>query len=84
MGVVEWDKLNPEWARLATMKPGDVTDIFELQGRKAQVCLYRPDGGDMKLLTFEQAKPMIDGILRQPKAMNALKTIPISFAAGLL
>ena len=38
--------------------------------RKAQVRLYRPDGGDMKLLTFEQAKPMIDGILRQPKAME--------------
>ena len=71
MGAVEWDKLNPEWeARLAKMKPGDVTEIFELQGRKAQVRLYRPGGGEMKLLTFEQAKPMIDGILRQPKAME--------------
>ena len=71
MGAVEWDKLNPEWeARLAKMKPGDVTDIFELQGRKAQVRLYRPGGGEMKMLTFEQAKPMIDGILRQPKAME--------------
>ncbi len=71
MGAVEWDKLNPEWeARLSKMKPGDVTDVFELQGRKAQVRLYRPGGGDLKLLTFEQAKPMIDGILRQPKAME--------------
>jgi len=71
MGAVEWDKLNPEWeARLTSMKPGDVTDIFELQGRKAQVRLYRPGGGELKLLTFEQARPMIDGILRQPKAME--------------
>ena len=52
------------------MKPGDVTDIFELQGRKAQVRLYRPGGGEIKMLTFEQARPMIDGILRQPKAME--------------
>ena len=71
MGPIEWDKLNPEWeARLAKMKPGDVTDIFELQGRKAQVRLFRPGGGEAKLLTFEQARPMIDGILRQPKAME--------------
>ena len=71
MGVVEWDKLNPEWeARLSNMKPGDVTEVFDLQGRKAQVRLYRPGGSDLKLLTFEQARPMIDGILRQPKAME--------------
>ena len=71
MGAVEWDKLNPEWeARLTSMKPGDVTESFELQGRKAQVRLYRPGGGEIKMLTFEQAKPMIDGILRQPKAME--------------
>ena len=69
MGAVEWDKLNPEWEnRLSKMKPGDVTDIFDLQGHKAQVHLYRPGGGEIKMLTFEQAKPMIDGILRQPKA----------------
>ena len=76
MGPVEWDKLNPEWeGRLTKMKPGDVTDIFTLpaangQKLKAQVRLFRPDGGEAKLLTFEQAKPLIDGILRQPKAME--------------
>ena len=42
MGVVEWDRLNPEWdGRLSKMKPGDVTDLFELQGRKAQVHLFQ-------------------------------------------
>ncbi len=76
MGPVEWGRLNPEWeSRLTKMKPGDVTDIFELPGGngqklKAQVRLFRPGGGEDKLLTFEQAKPMIDGILRQPKAME--------------
>lgn len=76
MGPVEWDRLNPEWeGRLTKMKPGDVTDIFELPGGngqklKAQVRLFRPGGGEDKLLTFEQAKPMIDGILRQPKAVE--------------
>lgn len=71
MGPVEWDRLNPEWGgRLAKMKPGDVTDIFDLQGRKAQVHLFRPGGGEEKQLTLEQATPQIDSILRQPKAME--------------
>ena len=69
MGPVEWDRLNPEWSeRLNTMKPGDVTEIFEIQGRKAQVHLFRPGGGENRLLTLEEATPVIDGILRQPKA----------------
>lgn len=76
MGPVEWDKLNPEWeGRLSKMKPGDVTDLFHIpagngQTLKAQVRLFRHGGGDNKLMTLEQAKPIIDGILRQPKAME--------------
>lgn len=68
-GVVEWDRLNPEWeARLTNMKPGDVTDIFNLQGHKAQVYLFRPGGGEEKIMTLQEATPQIDAILRQPKA----------------
>lgn len=69
MGPVEWDRLNPEWeGRLAKMKPGDVTEIFDLQGHKAQVHLFRPGGGAEKPLSLEEATPQIDAILRQPKA----------------
>lgn len=68
-GEVEWDRLNPEWeGRLTSMKPGDVTDIFNLQGHKAQVYLFRPGGGEEKILTLQEATPQIDAILRQPKA----------------
>lgn len=71
MGPVEWDRLNPEWeGRLTKMKPGDVTEVFDLQGHKAQVHLFRPGGGGVKMLSFEEAKPQIDAILRQPKAME--------------
>ncbi len=71
MGPVEWDRLNPEWeGRLARMKPGDVTELFDLQGRKAQVHLFRPGGGANKQLTLEQATLQIDAILRQPKAVE--------------
>ncbi len=71
MGPVEWDRLNPEWeGRLTKMKPGDVTELFDLQGRKAQVHLFRPGGGENKKLTLEQATPQIDAILRQPKALE--------------
>ena len=68
-GAVEWEKLNPEWgARLGAMKPGDVTDVFPIQGFKAQMHLFRPGGGKEKQLTLEEAKPQIDAILRMPKA----------------
>lgn len=68
-GPIEWERLNPEWdERLNNMRPGEVTELFTLQGHKAQVHLFRPGGGEEKPLTLEQAKPQIDAILRQPKA----------------
>ncbi len=60
-------------ARLAKMKPGDVSDIFMMQKFRAQLHLFRPGGGDNKPLTFEEAKPIIDGILRAPKAEERFK-----------
>lgn len=73
MGPVEWDRLNEEFAKkLGKMRPGDVTPIFTIQNRfKAQMALFRPgQTGPDKPLTLEQATPIIDGILRQPKAME--------------
>lgn len=70
-GEVEWDKLNPEWdVRLKSMRPGGVTDLFDLQGFKAQAHLFRPGGGEERTLTLEEARPQIDMILRQPKAQE--------------
>ena len=72
MGPVEWDRLNPEWnERLSKMKPGEVTDIFTINGFKAQVYLFRPGAtGPDAPLTLDEARPIIDGILRRPKAME--------------
>lgn len=68
-GPVEWDRLNPEWAgKLNSMRPGDVTEIFPLQGFKAQIHLFRPGGGEEKQLSLPEATPQIDAILRMPKA----------------
>lgn len=68
-GPVEWERLNPEWAgKLNNMRPGDVTEIFPLQGFKAQIHLFRPGGGVEKELTLQEATPQIDTILRMPKA----------------
>lgn len=70
MGPVEWDRLNPEWEkRLSAMRPGDVTEPFTLNGFKAQVRLFRPgaSGPDVPM-TLAEATPIIDGILRRPKA----------------
>lgn len=72
MGPVEWDRLNPEWnERLSGMKPGGVTDIFTINGFKAQVHLFRPGvTGPDAPLTLDEARPIIDGILRRPKALE--------------
>lgn len=68
-GAVEWDRLNPEWGgKLTKMRPGDVTELFPLQGFKAQIHLFRPGGGEEKQLTLQEATPQIDTILRMPKA----------------
>ena len=68
-GAVEWDRLNPEWGgKLTKMRPGDVTDLFPLQGFKAQIHLFRPGGGEERQLTLQEATPQIDNILRMPKA----------------
>lgn len=68
-GPVEWDRLNPEWGgKLSNMRPGDVTELFPLQGFKAQIHLFRPGGGEEKQLTLQEATPQIDAILRMPKA----------------
>lgn len=68
-GPVEWDRLNPEWgSKLNAMRPGDVTDLFPVQGFKGQIHLFRPGGGETRQLTLQEAKPQIDSILRMPKA----------------
>lgn len=68
-GVVEWDRLNPEWGgKLNKMRPGEVTDLFPLQNFKAQIYLFRPGGGETRQLTLKEATPQIDQILRMPKA----------------
>ncbi|MBQ9537171.1 MAG: SurA N-terminal domain-containing protein [Desulfovibrionaceae bacterium] len=75
-GKVEWDRLNDEMSqRLMAMKPGTVSDIFLIKDArkndfKAQVYLFRPGGGDYKLLTKQQATPMIMEILRAPKSKD--------------
>ena len=71
VGPVDWEHLNPEFnKRLLAMTPGETSSMFEIQkGLFAQVNLFSPDGAkELKKYTFEQAKPIIDGILRQPKA----------------
>ncbi|MDR3357303.1 MAG: SurA N-terminal domain-containing protein [Desulfovibrio sp.] len=73
MGPVPWGNLNPDLeTRLAVLKPGEVSDVFDIKNNgmtfKAQVRLFRPEGGAERILTLEEATPRIDAILREPKA----------------
>ena len=76
-GPVRWDALNPEWTkRLSHMQPGDVTDLFNYNAQlKAQVRLFRPNGDNspLRIMTLEEATPMIDAKLRGPKAQDRIE-----------
>ena len=52
----------------------DTVDYLNAHGRKVgmvQVHLFRPgQSGPGRPMTFEEARPVIDNILRQPKAME--------------
>lgn len=76
-GEVQWDRLNPEWkGRLEAMQPGDVTPLFNFNAQlKAQVILFRPNGdrSPLRIMTLEEATPLIDGVLRAPKAEERLE-----------
>lgn len=67
VGPVMADKLNPEWrARLSKLSAGQTSDIFVLEGRKAQVKLLRaPEGGDP--MDLKTATSVIENILREPR-----------------
>lgn len=73
-GPVVWDRLNDEWrARLMSMQPGDITPLFNFNPQlKAQVRLFRPNGDQSPLrqMTLEEATPLIDNILRAPRAQE--------------
>ncbi|MDO4839840.1 MAG: peptidylprolyl isomerase [Desulfovibrionaceae bacterium] len=75
-GPVRWDQLNGEWSRrLSGMQPGDVTDLFNYNAQlKAQVRLFRPNGDNspLRIMTLEEATPMIDAKLRGPKAQERI------------
>lgn len=67
MEPVDMTRLNPEWrARLKGMKAGQVSGLFTLQGRQAQIkLLAEPTGGEP--LDLKGATPMVENILRAPR-----------------
>ena len=79
-GPVIWDKLNDDMrARLEKMKPGEVSDLFPVARHPqagqiyGQVRLFRPSGDQTnRIMTLQEATPMIDAILRDPKAQSRL------------
>ncbi len=67
LGDVPVDKLDPRLAKLiADLKEGEATQVIVLNGKKAQFKLVQAasEGG---IMSFEEAKPIVEGILREPK-----------------
>ena len=66
LGVMAWGDLDPAWRdRLSALKPGQTSDLFELNGLKAQVRLLELSSGEGQSL--EEASEQIEAILREPK-----------------
>ncbi|MDD2967468.1 MAG: SurA N-terminal domain-containing protein [Desulfovibrionaceae bacterium] len=68
LGSVPEDKLTPVLrSKLQGLSNGQVSAVFNLDGHKAQVQLIERQG-ERRPLSFEEAKPQIDDLLREPKA----------------
>ncbi len=66
LGNVPFDKLDPKLAKfLKSLKEGESTQIIVLNGKRSQFKLVQA-ASEGELMTFEEAKPMIEGILREP------------------
>ena len=67
VGVPE-SKMSPGLRKaVASMREGDVSGIFMMDGHKAQFKLYGVAPGGQQL-SLEEATPQIDALLREPKA----------------
>ncbi len=66
IGSIPTDKMDPRLAKMLNgLAEGEATPIIVLNGKRSQFKLVQKasSGG---LMTFEQAKPMIENILREP------------------
>lgn len=67
---VPLEEMNPAWRqRVQSMRAGQTSDIFAIDGHKAQVHLIRLEAG-MEEQSLEQATKQIENILREPKLME--------------
>ena len=66
LGEMPWSSLDPAWRdRLSELAPGEVSDIFEVNGLKTQVRLAELSAGEGQSL--DEAYEQIEAILREPK-----------------
>ncbi len=73
VGPLKWKELNPAWQqKLSSMQPGEVSPVFIVEGKKAQLKLITMGNnrGDIKL---EDVTPEIENILREPRLQERFK-----------
>lgn len=64
---VPLEEMNPAWRqRVQSMRPGQTSEIFAIEGHKAQINLIRLEAG-MNEQSLEQATKQIENTLREPK-----------------
>lgn len=67
---VPLEEMNPAWRqRVQSMRPGQVSEIFPIEGHKAQISLIRLEEG-VEEQSLEQATKQIENILREPRLME--------------
>ena len=72
VGSVNWNDMDPAWReRLSSLKPGEVSELFDLNGMQAQVKLIGLEAGEGQSL--EEAAPQIEAMLREPKLQERFK-----------
>lgn len=72
IGQLLWNDLSMEWrAVLAPLKPGDVSDVIQVEGRKGLLKLVSTNEGKGQAL--DDVAEEIENILREPKMQERLQ-----------
>lgn len=66
LGMTDWQDLDTAWKNaLMPLRPGGVSNLFEVNGLKTQVKMNEISSGENQSL--EEATPKIEALLREPK-----------------
>lgn len=73
VGPVPMAEMNPTWReRISSMQPGEISEIFTIEGHKAQLHFIGMQGSG-EIMSQAEATKQIENMLREPRLMERFK-----------